>query len=88
MNHELLKGISNLLKEHFEGKIIFDDPITVKASPHSYPVKIYGIETAYRDIWIMDNDETWNTLEEDDHNFSMIANSIIQRLKLLSGVKN
>lgn len=88
MKNELLKQIFELLKNHFDGKITFDDPIIVKSGPHSYPVKVYGLEAAYRDIWVMDDDETWYTLEETDNNFSMIAHSIIQRLKLLSNVKD
>lgn len=88
-NSALLQSIADIVRKEHGGKIMFDEALTVKANPHSWPVLIYGIEIGPdAGVWLMDASEKWHKLEETDGNFLMVANSIVQRLKSLSGVKN
>ncbi|HEX7906208.1 MAG TPA: hypothetical protein VF487_20180 [Chitinophagaceae bacterium] len=87
-NKELIACIAETVKTDFNRKVEFDDPITVKPTPHSYPVYIYGVEIGPQSgVWLMTG-EDWHKLEETDKNCSLVASSIIQRLNLLSNVKN
>jgi len=62
----------------------FDTPVTIKATPHSNCVRVYGIEkTDNGEVWIRINDGSFHKLEEKDKNYEMVANSILQRLKIL-----
>lgn len=87
-NKELLQNIADIVRAEHEGKIMFADAITIKASPHSFPFYVYGAEIGPQSgVWLMTG-EDWHKLEETDRNFSIVANSIIQRLKLISSVKS
>lgn len=60
-----------------------DSPITVKSSPHNVVAIIYEIQGEEdKGIWLRIGDGTWHQLEEKDRNYDMVANSILQRLKL------
>lgn len=87
-NKEHLQIIADTVRADHEGKIMFEQPITVKPSPHSYPVYVYGVEVGPQSsVWLMTG-EDWHNLEETDRNFLMVANSITQRLNLISNAKN
>lgn len=60
-----------------------DSRITVKSSPHHVVALIYEIDgNKENGVWLRIGDGTWHQLEEKDQNYEMIANSILQRLKL------
>lgn len=81
---ETIQAIADLTSKNFNGKKIFDDAVRVKNSPHSWPINIYGIEVGPGSgIWLLDNDQKWHRLEAADTNALLIANSILQRIKLL-----
>lgn len=70
------------IKSMVNGGISFDTPVKVKATPHSPLVIIHGIEKSPAgDIYIRLADGNFK-LEETDKNYSMVAASILQRLKL------
>lgn len=81
---ETIQSIADLTQENFNGKKLFDDPVRVKNSPHSWPINIHGVEVGPGSgIWLMDNDQKWHKLEETNITAPLIANSILQRIKLL-----
>lgn len=63
---------------------MFKEPITVKKSPHTYPVKIEGIKTINGHIAIMEDSEWFFIEEYPTKEKEMIINTIIQRLKVSS----
>lgn len=88
-NIEQIKLIADTVHKEHDGKIMFDSPITIKQNPHSFPIHLYGIEIeSISGVWLMDSNQEWHKLEDTDRNFSIVANSIIQRLKLLANAKN
>lgn len=74
----MLKDIIQILKE--TGDLKFDDPVTVKLSPHQPQFFIWGASTEHGRLAVMDADEQWHeVVEEDTH----IVHSLYQRVKLL-----
>lgn len=61
-----------------------DSRITVKSSPHRVVAIIYEIEGDKENgIWLRIGDGTWHQLEGKDQNYEMVANSILQRLRIM-----
>jgi len=83
-NKEHLQSIFDTVWESHEGKVMFDEPLTIKASPHSWPIYVYGVEVGPQSSVYLMTGEEWHKLEEQDRNFSIVANSITQRLNLVS----
>jgi hypothetical protein len=68
---------------HLSEPVKFDTPITVKATPHSFPVRIYSLErTEAGEVMVQVSDGSFHKLEEKDQNYDMVANSILQRLRI------
>jgi hypothetical protein len=82
----LIQTIVNLVRD--TNKIMFDDAVRIKLSPHSWPINIYGVWVVNSCVWLLNSDGDWHKLEVTDRNFEAVANSIIQRLKSLTSVKN
>ena len=73
------------IKELIQGnQIKFESPIKVKATPHSNLVMIYEIFITDKGfVYLRLSDGIFHHLEAKDHNFEIVANSILQRLKIL-----
>jgi hypothetical protein len=68
---------------HLSEPVKFDTPITIKATPHSFPVRIYSLErTEVGEVMVQVSDGSFHRLEEKDQNYDMVANSILQRLRI------
>ena len=75
---------SKVVNEH-KGELMLDTPVTIKFSPHSWPVKIHKINIdRFNNVWLMDGNGNWYQLEEKDTNAMLVANSIMQRLRLIT----
>lgn len=69
---------------HLSEPVKFDTPVTIKATPHSNVVRIYGLEkTSEGEVMVQINDGSFHKLEEKDRNYDMVAGSLLQRLKIL-----
>jgi hypothetical protein len=69
---------------HLKEPVNFDTPVTIKATPHTSPVRIYALEkTNDGEIMVQIHDGSFHKLEETDKNYDMVSNSILQRLKIL-----
>lgn len=78
MNH-----IEEILS-HLSTPVSFDTPVTIKATPHSNCVRVYGLEkTEAGEVMVQINDGSFHKLEETDMNYEMVAGSILQRLKIM-----
>ena len=70
---------------HLSEPVQFDTPVTIKATPHSFPVIIYSLEkTSAGEVMVQINDGSFHKLEEKDKNYEMVSASLLQRLKLNS----
>lgn len=68
---------------HLSEPVKFDTPVTVKATPHTLPVRIYGLEkTSAGEVMVQISDGSFHKLEETDKNYDMVAGSLLQRLRL------
>lgn len=69
---------------HLNEPVQFDTPVTIKATPHSNVVRVYGLEkTSEGEVMVQINDGSFHKLEEKDLNYEMVAGSILQRLKIM-----
>jgi len=69
---------------HLKEPVKFDTPVIIKATPHSFPVRIYSLEkTNEGEVMVQINDGSFHKLEEKDQNYDMVAGSILQRLKIM-----
>lgn len=69
---------------HLNTPVQFDTAVTVKPTPHSEVVRIYGLEkTSEGEVMVQINDGSFHKLEEKDRNYDMVAGSILQRLKIM-----
>lgn len=74
--------IRELLHKYPEGRVYFDEPVKVKASPHHELFRCYGVSIDNTDIYLMDPDEKWHgPLEENQVNANLVIASLYQRLK-------
>jgi hypothetical protein len=62
------------------GTLHFDDPISVKKTPHSIPVKMWAVCVRGDRIALMDSDQIWHELEEGDINYHLVIASLYQRV--------
>lgn len=68
---------------HLKEPVKFDTPVTIKATPHSNVVQVYGLEkTSEGEVMVQINDGSFHKLEEKDKNYEMVSNSLLQRLRL------
>lgn len=61
----------------------FDTPVTIKPTPHSECIRVYSLEkTDAGEVMVQIQDGSFHKLEETDRNYDMVANSLLQRLRL------
>jgi hypothetical protein len=79
-----LQAIQQFAQSHPEGKVIFDEPITVKSSPHHLVFTVFGIWQGENGLFVMDGEGQWHGALSQEQVFGdlMIA-SIYQRVKAL-----
>jgi hypothetical protein len=74
---------------HLKEPVKFDTPVIIKATPHSFAVYVYSLEkTDEGEVMVQINDGSFHKLEEKDRNYDMVANSLLQRLKILNHERN
>ena len=77
-----MSKLSEILS-HLSAPVKFDTPVTIKATPHSFPVRVYSLEkTDEGEVMVQINDGSFHKLEEKDLNYGMVSNSLLQRLRL------
>jgi hypothetical protein len=75
----MVKQRSNIVKLHA-------DPIMIKMTPHSWPVKIYGVQNILNTVWYQDGTGEWKQFDLRDPLTQHIITSIHGRLKLMQAV--
>jgi hypothetical protein len=73
--------LSQLIRE-MGGDVIFQEAVSVKTSPHTWPIFVYGASTHKGRVSLFDGQD-WHELEEGDRNYMIVANSVYQRLQSL-----
>lgn len=73
----MLKDIIDILENYPDGKLLFDDPVTVDS--------VCVIHAAWagrlNDLWLMDWAGRWHELKETDHNYSLVAKAVLDKLR-------
>jgi hypothetical protein len=79
-----LAYITDSLNAYPDHQAIFDDAISVKASPHIALFTCYGACVGLDGVYLMDGAGEWHgPLKEDQANAGLMISSIYQRLKVL-----
>lgn len=79
-----LEYITDTLNAFPDGKVIFDDAIRVKASPHIALFSCHGACVGPEGVYLMDNEGEWHgPLKEDQVNAELMISSLYQRMKVL-----
>jgi hypothetical protein len=85
----IIQEIISVVKSRYNGKLAFDTPIVIKKTPHSFPVKIIGLQVDSDGIlWTIDVNKEWSKLEPMTADANLISNSVLQRIKSLSSVNS
>ena len=74
---EVIQLIKSLMPDGH--KLCFGTPVTVKKSPHSWPVKIVAVKVVEENLWTKYEGQEWQLYDGNE----MVLNSIYQRLKSL-----
>lgn len=73
----------------FDSKVLFENPVKIKKSPHSWPVIVHGIKVGMNsNVWLLDATNEWQLLEPSMKDSDLISNSVLQRIKSLSSVNS
>lgn len=79
-----LQYITDSLNTYPDHRVMFDDAIRVKASPHIALFTCYGACVAPDGVYLMDGEGEWyGPLKEDQVNAGLMINSLYQRMRLL-----
>lgn len=61
----------------------FDEPVEVKPTPHTPPVRIYAIcVSPTKKLWVMDQNEQWHEVEANRES-AMLIGSLYQRIQTI-----
>ena len=84
MNKEIARIIHELVGTN---NLLFNDAIRVRLSPHQWPINVHGVcvNTDGR-VALFDGD-VWHELKETDDRYTIVSNSIYQRLKTIQKQK-
>lgn len=82
MNH--LQFITEAVNGFPGHRVMFDDAIRVKASPHIALFTCHGACVGPDGVYLMDSEGEWHgPLKEDQVNAGLVISSLYQRLKVL-----
>jgi hypothetical protein len=84
-----INEIGTILCDEFDNKVLFDTPIKIKKSPHSWPIIIHGLQFGQGShVWFINANKKWEKLEPTIKDADLISNSVLQRIKSLSSVNS
>jgi hypothetical protein len=64
--------------------LYFDNAVEVKVSPHSLPFNAWAVSVSpYDELYVMDSDEQWHSVDITGVNAGLVIGSLYQRLKLM-----
>lgn len=76
--------IAQIANTYPDGKIIFDEPVQVKASPHIHVFTAFAIWSGPEGVYVMDGAGEWHgPLNEQQANAGFVISSLYQRLKAI-----
>lgn len=79
-----LQFITDSLNAYPDQRVMFDDAIKVKASPHIALFNCHGACVGPDGIHLMDGEGNWHgPLKEDQVNAGLMISSLYQRMKLM-----
>lgn len=80
----MIDNISNIVRDLVGSKYLyFDTALTIKLSPHSFPVNIWAVCTTpapYNLVYVMDAGENWFQVDEND---KVLIESLYQRVQTI-----
>lgn len=80
-----LDEIKQMCLQYPDGRVLFNDPLKIKASPHVAVFTAYGAWTGDNGIFLMDAEGNWHgPLLESDVNGKLVISSVFQRLRILT----
>jgi hypothetical protein len=79
---DTISAIAELLQKEFDGEVRFTTPVKVKASPY-HEVNLYDAKLERGTVYLRAADGGFHDLQPGQMNADLVANSILQRLKLL-----
>ena len=80
-----LAYITQSVAAYPDHRVMFDDAIKVKSSPHVALFNCYGAWVGPDGVYLMDYEGEWHgPLKEDQINAGLIISSLYQRLKVMS----
>jgi hypothetical protein len=82
---DTINELVTLVNTHLAGKIDFQSPVSVRKSPHSWPVIIHGVQLndGSNEVWLKDANGEFHKLTDQGDLIMMIAGSLYQRIKYL-----
>jgi hypothetical protein len=81
MKETIIAMIKDLVGNEY---LYFQTSLLVKITPHTWPVQIWAVCVSPKNqIFLMDGLETWNELEETDRNYSVVLQSLFQRMQAI-----
>lgn len=79
-----LATIQSMLTIYPDGKVIFEEKLRVKLTPHQQAFDVYGAWRSPEGPYLMDAAGEWHgPLKEIDRNAGLLITSLYQRLKML-----
>lgn len=79
-----LQYITDSVAAYPDHRVIFDDAIKIKSSPHIALFNCYGAFAGPDGVYLMDYEGEWHgPLKEDQVNAGLIISSLYQRMKLM-----
>lgn len=80
-----LAFITQSVAAYPDNRVMFDDAIKVKSSPHIALFSCYGACVGPEGVYLMDYEGEWHgPLKEDQVNAGLLISSLYQRLKVMS----
>lgn len=81
MKSEIIKMVKRLAGHEF---LYLDTKLQVKKTPHTIPVNVWAICVSPDDrIYLMDSNEESFELEEGDTDYSLVLNTVYQRIRMI-----
>lgn len=85
---KVLETIAQLLTMYPDNKVMFEEPVQVKPTPHRLVFTAYGAWLGADGVYLLDGAGDWHgPLNESQSNASFVIASIYQRLKLSPGLQ-
>ena len=81
MKEQIIYMVKDLVGNEF---LYFDTSLLIKLTPQTWPVQIWAVSVSpNNEIFLMDGFQTWHPLEETDRNYSVVLQTLFQRMSTI-----